>query len=214
MIDDDYDDMDEEDSLDEEEYPAAAVDDLRVLLPQITAALDGDINKWAGQCHAASLRIVRQGVFPSARVARGTCPRVRSQHSWVVVGDDCYSSTALIVDPTMEPGKVWFGCALDALHHPHGEGSIWAWGRPRRMGGPVIELTPKDQLSRDARAFLELLGPLDLAGWRLLANAPVKGWPAGEIFAAMSDTEEMESWIPIDILGMTTLRNPGRLYLP
>ena len=42
--------------------------------------------------------------------------------------------------------------------------------------------------------------------------APVEDWPAGEIFAAMDDTEGLKALVPIDKLGMLTDRNPGGLY--
>lgn len=60
-----------------------------------------------------------------------------------------------------------------------------------------------------------MLGPLDRRAWHLLASqAPVLGWPAAEIIAAMDDTEELSAFVPIDRLGMLTDRNPGGLYLP
>lgn len=171
-------------------------------------------------CHAVSLAIVRSGRVPGARVARGVCRGVFAQHSWVVVGDDCYAPDARIIDPTLwsyddSVTGVWHGSAADGRHTPHGgHGDIWSWGRPQRGKGDVIELTPTFELSRDAELFLELLGPLDRKGWAILTSAPVGGWPAVEILAAMHDTPQVSALVPIDLIGMLTDRNPGGLYLP
>lgn len=143
---------------------------------------------------------------------------VSSQHSWIILGGDCYSRTAPIIDPTLWSYNsrikgIWVGDMNYGIHRPHGEGSIWKWGRPKRGTGPIIKLTPKEPLSDDARDFLRLLGPLDRTGWHmLLALAPVEGWPAGEIFAAAADTKALSILIPIDRLGMLTDRNPNNLY--
>src|SRR6185503_13529455 len=149
----------------------------------------------AKQCHGVSLAIVRSGRIPGARVARGTCRGVPGQHSWEVVG-------------------VWHGMATnDGRHVPHGgHGSIWGWGKPTSGDGPPIDLTPTKTLSRAARVFLDLLGPLDRRGWAMLAEAPVLGWPAAEIIAAMDDTADLRTLVPIDRLGMLTDRNPCSLY--
>lgn len=54
------------------------------------------------RCHEASLALVRSGVLPEgARVARGSCPGVGGQHSWVVLGGDCYDRKAQVIDPTL-----------------------------------------------------------------------------------------------------------------
>jgi hypothetical protein len=125
----------------------------------------------------------------------------------------------IVIDPTLwsyrkSVAGVYVGPATRYEHTPHGAGSIWEWGKPVAGGGPVIELTPRVSLSADAVAFLEMLGPLDWKGWQTLQSAPVGGWPAGEIWAAMDDTEELTGGLQIDKLGMLTDRNPGRLYLP
>jgi hypothetical protein len=174
------------------------------------------LEAWAHKCHQASLQIVRSGIVAPSRVARGACMGVGAQHSWVVLGDDCYDNDATIIDPTLwsyesRVDGIWVGSYRDGLHIPFGKGLIWAWGRPPAATGEVVELTPSKPLSKEALKFLELLGPLDDQGWRMLAHAPVEGWPAGEIFEAMCDTG-MEARIPIDLLGMTTERNPKGLY--
>ena len=185
----------------------------------IEAAL-APLAQWAGQCHAASVALIRSGAVPGARVARGSCKGVGAQHSWVVVGPDVYAYNAAIIDPTLwsydrSVVGIWYGSAADKRHLPHGgAGNIWGWGRPDVAHGPVIRLMPKTPLSLGAQRFLDLLGPLDREGWMILAQAPVAGWPAAEIIAAMDDTEALSALVPIDRLGMLTDHNPGGLYLP
>ena len=169
------------------------------------------------QCHVASLKLVQSEVLGvDCRVARGTTPGVGSQHSWVVVGKDCYDQTAWVVDPTLwsyvpEVKGVWIGKANERPHKPHGSGSIWEWGRPQHMGGETIELAADP--GRDGRLFLELVGPLDYQGWSQLLHAPVEGWPAKEIIEAALDTPKLSQVVPIDIVGMITDRNPAGLYV-
>lgn len=171
------------------------------------------LRDWRHRCHEASLKLVQAGI--GTRVARGLCPGVGGQHSWVVVGMDCYNPIA-IIDPTLwsytgGTPKVYFGQGLG--HRPHGAGTIWNYGQPVNQGGPTIVLTPKTPLSRHARLFLDMIEPLDMGGWMALTGAPVGGWPAAEIIAAMDDTKELSALIPIDKLGMLTDRNPDGLYL-
>jgi len=173
---------------------------------------------WAGSCHSVSHALVRSGEFGRARVARGTAPGVGSQHSWIVLGDDCYDPEAVIVDPTIEwwqklpDPEILVARAAILDHRPHGGGSIWEWGRPCGTGGPEIELADTSQLGEAARAFLHMLGPLDRQGWAMLAHAPVGGWPAKEIITAMAQTEEISALVPVDITGMITDLNPRGLY--
>jgi hypothetical protein len=173
---------------------------------------------WKSNCHSISLALLRTGEFGDGRVARGTAVGVSSQHSWIVLGDDCYSPDAVIVDPTLQlnrgilPPRIITGRAEDLSNTPHGFGSIWDYGKPLSPMGDIIELTPAAQLSGEARVFLGMIGPLDLLGWSQLANSPVFGWPAAEIIAAIDDTPPLRALVPIDILGMLTNRNPGRLY--
>jgi hypothetical protein len=188
----------------------------RARIRQFMAPLD----HWSHKCHAASLELVRSELLAeSARVARGTCQGVGGQHSWVVIGDP-YDPKVQIIDPTLwsydpEVKDIWYGSGRDGKHVPFGggRGTIWDWGRPADPTGPVIELTPRSPLSRDAQLFLEILGPLDRRGWMVLVQAPMLGWPAGDILAAMDDTEALSALVPIDLLGMLTNRNPGGLYL-
>jgi hypothetical protein len=173
----------------------------------------------AHRCHAVSLAIVKSGILPDgARVARGTCRGVPSQHSWIVVGDP-YALGVPIIDPTLwscDPTVkgVWHGRATNRGRHiSHGgAGSIWSYGKPVHSGGETVPLTPAAPLSSSARAFLDLLGPLDRRGWMMLADAPVLGWPAAEIIGAMVDTKGLCALVPIDRVGMLTDRNPGGLY--
>jgi hypothetical protein len=187
----------------------------------------------AHQCHAVSIQLVKSGrLHRPGRVARGTCDGVFGQHSWVVLGQlgqapadiDVYAEDAEILDATWwsyddDVDGVWQGTAADGFHTPHGAGDIWSWGKPGNCApGAAIELVePAAGWSTDAAAFLraDVLGPLDRAGWSTLASAPVGGWPAAEIVAAIADTPALgEAFVPIDRLGMLTDRNPGGLYLP
>jgi hypothetical protein len=187
---------------------------------EVEAAWGRPFKTTAQHCHAVSIAIVQSGVLGQfCRVARGACQGVPGQHSWVVVGRDCYDQDAPIIDATLwsyDPtvSGVWSGTLTAGHHRPHGAGSIWTYGRPPKATSQVIELTPRQPFSPDAELFLELLGPLDLMGWAILAHCPVEGWPAGEILDAMYHTDGLAVHIPIDLLGMVTDINPDGLYLP
>jgi hypothetical protein len=179
-------------------------------------ALLKPLQNWYHDCHGASAKVVGDGAFAPCRLARGVCQGVGSQHSWVVLGDDCYDETATIIDPTLwsyDPAVVGIlVCSMeDGRHRPHGSGSIWDWGKPVSGGGAPITLEPKEPFSDAALLFLELLGPLDRDGWIMLANGPVEQWPAAEIMPAIEDT--VGPVVPIDIIGMLTDRNPTGVYL-
>lgn len=186
---------------------------------KLAERVGADAERWFHNCHGASLTIVKAEIFPRARVARGHARGVGiGQHSWVALGDPYYPNTE-IIDPTLwsyDPSvqRVWRGRLKDGVHHPHGEGVIYNVGKPHNWREGDIALTPREPLGKFATAFLESIGPLDRRGWSELANSPVGGWPAGEIIAAMLDTPELAPFVPIDIAGMTTNRNPGGLYLP
>lgn len=185
-------------------------------LKKEAAKILAPLDRWGKSCHQASLAVVQQ---LGGRVARGGCRGVGGQHSWAVTGSDCYDLDAVIVDGTLWSydkaiDGIWVGTLRDGLHRPHGMGSIWDWGKPSPPKGSIIRLTPSHGLSGIARKFLKLVEPLDRDGWHTLAIAPVEGWPAGEILAAMDDTEALAALVPIDRLGMLTDRNPGGLYLP
>jgi hypothetical protein len=177
----------------------------------------GPREAWAHQCHATSLALVKSGLLPAgARVARGGCRGVRSQHSWVVLGDP-YDSEVEVVDVTLwsydaSVDTVYQGAASLRPHVPHGSGSIWEYGRPPEPEGEVIPLAVDP--GRAGSDFLRLALPegLDQEGWRVLAHAPVGGWPAGEVFTAMNATPKLAALIPIDVLGMATDVNPKGLY--
>ena len=175
------------------------------------------LDDWAGQCHAASIELMRAR-GEGCRVARGVCTGVGAQHSWLVLGDDCYEEDAVIVDGTLwsydeTVTGVWVGTYRDGRHRPHGKGRSGTGAdlmtRPAQWCGPR-----REPFSATAKGFLELLGPLDFEGWCVLAHAPVQGWPAAEILDAIANTEGLEHRVPIDILGMITSRNPSGLYLP
>lgn len=172
--------------------------------------------KWSHNCHVISHAFVRADIFPYARVARGRCRGVISQHSWIVVGHDCYDDDAPIVDPTLwsydpEVEGIWTGTIASGLHTPHGYGNIWRYGKPPEPKDDPIELDVP--LSKEAEQFLELCGPLDMHGWAFLAHAPVGGWPAAEIVEAMFNTPQLKVYLPIDLVGMLTDLNPGECYL-
>lgn len=184
------------------------------------------LDAWPKNCHGVSIAIVRSGMIPEAmpgatcRVARGWTPGVGGQHSWVVIGNDCYDEAAIVVDATLfsydsaVTGTV-VARARTRPWTPHGAGSIWTYGCPPPAEGEVIDLTPEGGWSQKASAFMAAIGyGLDLHGWTILANAPVGGWPAGEIIEAMAADERTAPRVPIDRLGMLTDRNPGGLYLP
>lgn len=188
----------------------------------VTDAL-GDMDRWSHQCHAAAIHLVRAKIFSGARVARGAVMGVPGQHSWVVLGG-VYHPEA-IIDPTWwsyvhpeRPDVRYVTGRPTGAYHPHGSGMIWDTGCPASGGGEDVVLNA--DLSKRAQDFLGLCRkmnddqPLDLRFWAGLANAPVGGWPAAEIIAAMDDTPEVSALVPIDILGHLTDRNPGGLYLP
>lgn len=182
----------------------------------------GEHQAWAHRCHEISVALVHSRELTRltgrpARVARGFTPGVLSQHSWVVLSENCYDPEAVIIDLTLwsyVPGEqvVHVGLAGTRPHRPHGSGTIFASGMPHHHGGDTIVLD-QDRLSPQARSFLELLGPLDARGWMQLANSPVEGWPAAQIVSAMYEEERLRALIPIDTVGMLTDHNPGGLYL-
>lgn len=183
----------------------------------VRAALE-PLDRWTRQCHAASLALVRSGALNThARVARGFHPDVPGQHSWVVLGDDCYDPDATVVDPTLWSYQeadpyIAVGAGADG-YRPHGAGTIWTWGRPNYPTGPLVELAaPEGGWSDAAARFLSILGPLDFEGWCQLAHAPVGGWPAGEILGAMWNDDRLGARVPIDVVGMASDLNPNGLY--
>lgn len=190
------------------------------MLPEIEAAVGSPCVEWGGRCHAASLAVLRTGIFGPGRMARGAAAGVPGQHSWFVLGDDPYALCVPVVDPTIwwyrrAPKRARIQVAWNdpMFYAPHGSGSIWDYGVPPRPSGEVIRLKAEGSLSKFAWSFLEFCGPLDRRGWMLLANAPVGGWPAREIIEAIADDPQLgAALVPIDVLGMLTDRNPGGLY--
>lgn len=192
-------------------------DQLRELRHTAERALE-PMRQWHHQCHAATCALVSSGVIKGLRVARGTCMNVGGQHSWAVMGDP-YDKEALILDPSLwsymsiSP-EVYVGTYKKWKHRPHGDRSIFEWGKPPEATGKVIVLQPpKGGWSEEAAEFLSMLGHLDLEGWRLLAHAPVRGWPAKEILGAMHKRPDIGGYIPIDIVGML-LDAAGRDIFP
>jgi hypothetical protein len=187
---------------------------------EFEAAVGASLDQFGADCHRASLSLVLSGALGSnCRVARGTCEGVGGQHSWVVLGWDCYDKNATVVDPTLwsydeTVEGIWTGKASERPHEPFGAGSIWQWGRPNDPTGEILALDPDFEFSSAALGFLDMLGPLDFEGWAVLAHAPVGGWPSEEIFKAMYRDKRFSVLIPIDIVGMATDENPRGLYLP
>lgn len=190
---------------------------------KIAADIGVPFEDWSHQCHAISIAIVKQ--YRIGRVARGTATGVGAQHSWITLGDP-YDPDATIIDPTLWSYDPTVTGIVETTisagrHQPHGWMGgikIMRWGCPASDGGPEIELTPTVPLSKHAKTFLGLCrsnaGTLDRRFYMGLANAPVSGWPAAEIIAAIDDTDALSFAVPIDILGMLTDRNPGGMYLP
>lgn len=183
----------------------------------VAKAIDLPVEQWAHQCHGVSMMIVRAGLVPGGRVARGTCPGVGGQHSWIVDGRDCYDPKAKLIDPTLWSYVdgvpiLWHGSPKDRGHEPHGAGRIWDWGKPTdSRPGPALPF-PKDGLSSFALTFLEMIEPLNESGWmQLFSYAPVQGWPARELMERAVEVG-WGPWIPIDRLGMVTELNPQGLY--
>jgi len=185
----------------------------------VEEVIGAPFNRTAHQCHAISLQIIKSGVIPAElcpRVARGNVKGVVSQHSWIVLGGNCYNPDAQIIDPTL-----WsYDTAVKGVyqnkqrrrpHLPHGSvGNIWTYGHPPEPVSPIIKLAVP--VGTEAEMFLDICGPLDINGWAYLAHAPVAGWPAADIIEAMADTPELSALVPIDILGMLTRKNPQGLY--
>ena len=196
----------------------AVLEDVARNTDRLARLIDLPFPLWANQCHGVSLALLRTGEFGPGRIARGTCEYVPSQHSWIVLGDDCYDRNSVIVDPTLwahdpEVTGIYTGRNRQGYYHqPHGAGSCFSVGQPQNHGGPDIELTPSKPLKPRARAWLGVLGPLDIRGWMEVAHLPVEDWPAGPILTAMAETRVLEALIPIDILGMNTDLNPDGLY--
>ena len=170
---------------------------------------------WAGNCHSVSLALLKTGEFGEGRIARGSVQGIASQHSWLILSDDVYDQDAVIVDPTILPATRYeMTIAVDVArcltNRPHGSGRIWDWGRPWAHSASYIDLAVP--LAGEAKAFMDLIGPLDILGWMQLAGAPMQGWPAGEIIAAMRQTPALKACVPVDIAGMLTAENPGGLY--
>ena len=185
------------------------------MLAEVRKALE-PLDHWHHHCHGASVAVVNAELF-TCRVARGWCDGVDGQHSWVVTGKDCYDVDAEIIDPTLwsydpEIKGVYLTTNMNARYKPHGQGSIWDWGKPEAAAEEPIQLDPGDKpFSDQAKLFLDMLGPLDRKGWATLAHAPVEEWPAAEILPAINRT--VGPLVPIDIIGMITNENPGELYL-
>lgn len=179
----------------------------------------GPPSTWGGRCHEISLSIVGSGALPEgARVARGFCRGVRGQHSWISIGDP-YDPSSWVIDPTLAvllrgSPELFVALLRDSPHTPHGGFSdIWAYGKPEAGGGEIIELE-REGLSDEALLFLELLGPMDRSAWSTLFNAPIRGWPAGEIIERAYGDDRLPSEPNVEARGSILLdREPEMMKL-
>jgi hypothetical protein len=177
----------------------------------------GPLEGWAGNCHGASLALVRSGLLPEgSRVARGFAKGVGSQHSWALVTPEMvYDPLNWVVDVTLwgyvpKAQRLYIARAGDWPHVPHGFGRLAYLGPDPT--GPILSLDVP--ISRGAEMFLQMYAPagLDRQAWMTLLNGPMQGWPSAELVAAAARTKELKAYIPIDILGLLTDENPGSLY--
>lgn len=192
-------------------------DELRDLKHTAERALE-PMRQWGQRCHEASVALVSSGAIRGLQVARGTCMAIGGQHSWVTMGDP-YNIHTIILDPTLwsytsVAPEVYVGNANKWRHRPKGSGDIFMWGRPPEVPErKAYRLKPpKRGWSPHALQFLMVLGPIDLDGWRMMANAPVQGWPATEIMTQMFADEKIKAFIPADIVGMVIGNECGGLY--
>jgi hypothetical protein len=177
----------------------------------------GPLERWASNCHGASLALVRSGLLPEgSRVARGWAKGVRDQHSWVLVTPQMvYDPLNWVVDVTLwgyvpEANRLYIAHAGHWPHRPHGQGQLEHLG-PDPVGPRTSLGVP---VSRAVELFLHMYAPagLDRRGWMTLLNGPMQGWPSAEIVAAAYRTKELKTFIPMDIVGLLTDENPRELY--
>lgn len=205
------------------------------ILPSIRTVedtIDWPSPGWKDNCHAVSLQAARSGMFgepgPSCRVVRGWAPGygIRGQHSWIVLGRPFDPDTRTIdltvhqwgevdgiVDSTVgEAYQEAYNGFPGHVLHGYQAGSIWDCGKPVSNSGEPVELE-RDGLSDMANAFLDVLGPQPVEGWRSLVTFPHGGWPAHEICEAIVEQiPRMEVLLPIDVIAHVTDRNPGGVY--
>lgn len=194
------------------------------------ALADFPMEQRSKNCHATSIHIVASGVFgPEARVARGTHHAVVGQHSWVVIPGITrnervplvYDIHATVIDATLWSYDRHYDviAVVENLFDewvPHGFGSIWTFGPPRKVeiADPRFAIgLDREGLSPEAVQFLDTFGPYDAYGWMRLFSSPMMGWPSQEIITAAAQDPVLRPLIPIDIVGMLTDLNPGGLYL-
>jgi hypothetical protein len=203
-------------------------------IDEIAERIDWPVERWAGNCHAVSLAIVKAGIVPKGRVARGFCDGWVGQHSWIVgpaldergreILGDCHAANATIIDPTLHTfrddvtGIYEAQADTDRWHMPHGGGpSIMAQGHPGNVDFEDAVFLDEDaaaELSDDAMWFLdEMLGPMDRTCWGRLLTGTVMDWPSAEIITAALRTPALAMLVPYDLVGMLTTWNPGGVYL-
>ena len=185
----------------------------------------GPLDAWAMQCHAASVALINSDLFSDRfrRVARGTAQGVFGQHSWVVLGEDCYNPNAIIVDVTLwsydpKQPRVLIDRAKNLSHLPHGSNSIWDAGCP--IPGDDEDMPLDLPFMHKAEPFYrmvrEKVGRTDRRFWMSLwSSNAMLGFNASALLEAFLDRyPDQAAIVPIDIIGMLTDRNPSGLYLP
>lgn len=82
-------------------------------------------------------------------------------------------------------------------------------GAPWGAENPLDLETVKDEAARE---FLRQ-NPLDASGWIQLFNSRVDSYPAKPIIEAAELDSNLSGFVPLDLAGMLTDSNPGKLYL-
>lgn len=194
-------------------------------IDELVARAGMPLGTWWHNCHNVSHALVRAGIWPGARVARGWAKGVTGQHSWVILDADPYDPDTRIVDPTLwtydmlTPGVV--ATTVDAgSHRAHGHGPhIMQAGRPDAPTGDTIELSRRGRAclsngSLGGKFWMDMFGRLDRRGWSTVLNGTMVGWAAAEIVEAAWWTPELRHIVPVDLVGMLTDVNPMGVYLP
>lgn len=191
----------------------------RLTVGAVERAIDTPRELWQNRCHEISLALLKSNLFDGveARMARGAGMHIGSQHSWIVTGRDVYDDKAIVVDPTwsstvMSKPLVMFVPNLTA-HRPHGYGEFEKYP-PHGDGEEIGPPDPSQRLSDWIKVARLANGePLDLKFWVGMVHGPMLGWPSAEVVDWLCSVSTMVAFVPIDLQGMLTDRNPNGLYL-